>query len=200
MISVMPFKGASPVAVSQDWVAIWKEGFRENALSDALLADDRFASRIGDLLLRRIRVAEALPPAPTGRDGAILKVLLGQQITDVLYLLGVAWKAPVLASVLPNREARERHGLTNRSILGVALAYKDHSPRAVVGALEHDHDFATEGLMCLYPWLERFDEALYHRLLLLLPILETKSDFPAERADIVERVLTDDTALKALPA
>jgi|GEM_PF-3110401 len=198
MIGIVPFRGAAMMPVDPDWLALWSDDFPDARLCEAMLADDRLGSRISAIILNRMDVGGDIAPRPGGQAGLQLRRFMAMPRDTLLRVLGLLWKAPVLASVLPSPQARERHGLQSRAQLDIVLAYRDHAPAETVGPLDPAKAFEADGALCLYAWIAQFEPGLQDRLLLSLPFCEGDLDAREARVALTARVLLDDAVPDAL--
>ncbi|MEJ6402712.1 hypothetical protein [Yoonia sp. 2307UL14-13] len=158
-------------------------------LRDAVLGDERFATRIiADLL-------DDLDCAILSETGPVLETTkqVAERLENVsLIRIGQIWLAPLLAPRLISPEGRTALGIDDRSQLRFILKYQDHTDLS-----EKDHaglsaDYANEGAICIAAWLAHTSDATANRLKLCLPpdLIDRKAHDPA-RAKLIETLCSD---------
>lgn len=192
MIGVVPFRGEEALPIHRDWLALWSDNFPDPRLCTAMLEDEPLAGRISAVILNRMDIRGDIGPRPGGQAGRQLRQYLSLPRDMLLKTLGLLWKAPVIASVLPSSQARERYGLQSRAQLDFVLGYRNHAPVETVGPLDPEVGFEEEGALCNYAWIAQFEPGLQDRLLLTLPFCAQELDARAARAALTARVLKDD--------
>lgn len=195
MTDIVICPGTSARSLHASWESQALRDVKNADLRQAILNNERFASRIVEKLLGEA-TNDNYTDDPFLPDPGSAKHLLEAISPAFLGRLGQLWVSPALTGLLLGADQRAKYGIIDRADLKLLMGYQNHCSASIIGQVNPRSDYGDEGAACVLAWCAAQSAAMAARVRVILPP-ETSFTPQSEssRVQFINLVLADPVAM-----